>query len=726
LLTRLAGRTPPGTVNPVPPGVRVVTPRVLPPAGPLRALNLLFFTPALARQLRREGLEPGARLIAYFPTATTLDLIRRLSPSVVVYDCASNFRAHPDAPADIKALERRLIRRAALVVTDSDFLYQQKRAEHPRVEQIHQGVASEFFSAKPANPAFRRLCSYGSWVADLDPAYLIALADAGFDVTISGFLRCPPPQHPGIHVLGPVPREKLVERLEGFDAFLFPHRINEFMRGVVPAKLYECLAMGRPVLAAPLPSIMPYKDLLHIAGTPEEWVELAKRLPDTETGELRARRIALARRHSHESEFARLQAAMDEAAGKPGGSEAPKRGDARMLEYLRGFGWIGLLFTASRMLTLATQVLAGRLMGPIEYGKANLVSAAAAMLQVLPILGFPTALAKFPAEQISEGARGRLISSSLAAFGLWLLISAAAIAALPDRAFSFFGLLPSLAHYAAALAFATAVYTVTSSPLLGLRRFRERGLTETTYALCAPLGLLTMFALGHHSFTALILSLIAALAAASVLSLWSIRSYVRPVLDVQALRRVGGYTALATLNLLAAGFVVAPSRLLLAARFSNREVGVFSAYFTSSCQVSLAAATIAASVLVPLASTSEGQRYGWKQFRAWGGPAGALATALSFAAVTAGLMLFGKGYPYHAAWALAFAAAAALILLHGAASALHAASDIGGLRVSVTGSILAGAGNLALAAVLVPRYGIPGASAALLISYAAGLVYYLW
>lgn len=298
--------------NPIPSGLKVVSPRVLPPVGGIsRALNDLFFIPSLARQLHAEGLRPGATAIVYFPTATTLSLLERLRPSAVVYDCASNFRGHPDAPADFAALETELLRRSDLVVCDSTFLYEQKKAEHPRVVQIHQGVSDDFFSAAPPRADFRRFVYYGSWVVDLDPAYLEALSAAGFEVSLSGFLKVPPP--PSAKVLPPVELSKLVERLENFDAILLPHKINDFTRGVVPAKIYECLAMGRPVIAAPLPSLEPLREHLYIAGTPDEWVKIARELPKTETPEKRAARIALAREHSHAREFERLRAAIADA-----------------------------------------------------------------------------------------------------------------------------------------------------------------------------------------------------------------------------------------------------------------------------------------------------------------------------------------------------------------------------------------------------------------------------
>ena len=303
------------TTNTIPNGLRVFSPKILPPTFPsFRALNSSLFIPKLVAQLKAAGLKSNPIVIAYVATASTIGLIDALHPSAVIYDCASNFRGHPDAPADFAFHEAELLRRAGAVVCDSDFLYQQKKAEHPNVVQIHQGVSEEFFKAAPPKPDFRRFCYYGTWVPELNHEFLAALANDGFDVTISGFMKgTPPPLPPSVHRLAPAPREQLVNRLENFDAILLPHRITPFMLGVIPAKIYECLAMGRPVIAAPLPSVVALKELVYIAESPQDWVRVARDLPKTETPALRAARIALAREHTHRREFERFQSVIADA-----------------------------------------------------------------------------------------------------------------------------------------------------------------------------------------------------------------------------------------------------------------------------------------------------------------------------------------------------------------------------------------------------------------------------
>ena len=268
----------------------------------------------LARRLREQGAGPAPIVLVYVPTPTTLALLDALNPALVVYDCASNFADHPDAPPDFAAVEARLLARADLVVTDSPYLFELQRRRHPRVARIHQGMDASFLEAKPPSGAFRSFCYYGTWGTALDAALVGAVADAGFAVTLSGFVKGPPPALPAsVRRLPAIPREDLLKRLEDFDAFLLPYRLTPFHKGVIPAKVYEILAMGRPALATPLPSMEEFKDHFHIGNTPEEWVAFARSLARTETPERAEARRALARSHTYAAEFGRLTEAMRSA-----------------------------------------------------------------------------------------------------------------------------------------------------------------------------------------------------------------------------------------------------------------------------------------------------------------------------------------------------------------------------------------------------------------------------
>lgn len=711
----------------LPERIRLINPLVLPPRrrGP-RALNAAWFVPMLADQLRAAGLRPGAVAVAYLPTTTTLQLLDALAPSLVVYDCVDNFYGLPSVPPDLAETEGELMRRSALVLTTSSTLYDDKAGRHPHVVELHHGVSPAFFLPPRRLGTAPRACYFGTLWRAVDYEPLRALAEAGFAVDLIGPQKeAPPPLPAGVRFLPPLPHERLAEALAEYDALLLPYVADEYNRGVIPAKLYECLATGRPVIASPLPALERLSGLVTVARSPGEWVAALRGLSKLSTPEAAAARVAAAREHAQEPTFARLRglvrAAWEEADPPSTPPESPGR---HIRAFLRGFSWIGILYGMAKVSTLVTQVMAGRWLGPLQFGQANLVIAAAAYLQIAPMLGFPVALARFLAAAETETERRGIISTALLLFFVWGGLCLAALSAARSILAPRLGLPLPMVELALVFAYATAGYTVISSPLLGLKRFDHRGLAEALYGLSAPVLLLLFVALGRADFVHLVLAFSLSLAAGTLYSLWVLRGYLSLTLHRGIVWPLARYAAMASLNFLAAACILAPARLILNHVDSAHEVGVFSAYFTATVQLALAVLTMATAVIVPIASTAEGQSEAWKAFRRWRLPLWLGAWALFMVAAGMGLLLFGRQYRFHIEWILLFAGAASLALIHGLTSALYSARDFSGLSISVTGSLAAGLGNAALSWWLVPRWGITGAGLSLAGGFALGLAVY--
>ena len=310
----------PAAKNALPKNLRVINPLVLPPAGVLRRVNESVLVPRLAEKLAQAGLSAGCLAVAYLPTPTTLALLDQVRPDAVVYDCVDNFSGHPDAPDDLARTEGELLRRSALVVTTSSTLRQDKEKLHSNVLELHHGVSAGFFLIPARRTGYRRFCYFGTLWRAIDYAPVRALAEAGFEIELIGPIREPLPPFPrNVAARGPVAHEKLPRLLEAFDGLLLPYADDDYNKGVIPAKIYECLATGRPVLASPLPALSRLGGALYFCRSGQDWVAAARSLEAAETPGRRAARVALAQENSSERAFARLRQAVAESLLSPHG-----------------------------------------------------------------------------------------------------------------------------------------------------------------------------------------------------------------------------------------------------------------------------------------------------------------------------------------------------------------------------------------------------------------------
>ena len=107
-----------------------------------------------------------------------------------------------------------------------------------------------------------------------------------------------------------MPHAQLPAALAGVDAFVLPYEINGLTAGISPAKTYECLATGKPVVASPLPALKELAGHVYLADRPEEFVEVLRELGELETEERVRARIELSRDNSWEARFREIEEAL--------------------------------------------------------------------------------------------------------------------------------------------------------------------------------------------------------------------------------------------------------------------------------------------------------------------------------------------------------------------------------------------------------------------------------
>jgi glycosyltransferase involved in cell wall biosynthesis len=270
----------------------------------------------VVRDLRKIA-GPDPVVVAYPPTRTTLDLISGLQPRLVLYDCSDDYESFPGVPKDIAATERELLHRADLVSCTSTHLLRKVKPFRPDAFLSGPAVDYERFAVlQDTHPAgeVRTVCFFGHVSRErIDFSALRLIAEAGFEVRLVGGLGRVDRGSlgtPGIDFRGEVPHTELPAALAGVDAFVLPYKIDSLTLGIAPAKTYECLATGKPVVAAPLPAMEELAGYVYVAEEPEAYVEVLRSLDGLETGQRARARIELARKNSWEARFKEIEEAL--------------------------------------------------------------------------------------------------------------------------------------------------------------------------------------------------------------------------------------------------------------------------------------------------------------------------------------------------------------------------------------------------------------------------------
>ena len=100
------------------------------------------------RELLEQWIEAEhiSEYVLWYYTPMALSFTDRLSPVAVVYDCMDELSAFKGAPAIIKAREAELMRRAALVLTGGQSLFEAKRDQHANIHPFPSSVDVAHFA----------------------------------------------------------------------------------------------------------------------------------------------------------------------------------------------------------------------------------------------------------------------------------------------------------------------------------------------------------------------------------------------------------------------------------------------------------------------------------------------------------------------------------------------------------------------------------------------------
>jgi UDP-galactopyranose mutase len=235
--------------------------------------------------LREHGIRD---YVLWYYTPIPVAFTGHLEPLATVYDCMDELSAFKGATPVMVEREAELLRRADLVFTGGQSLYEAKRDRHPSVyafpssiDAAHFSQARERSAGAGAAPGRPRLGYYGVIDERMDLELLAGVARARPEwelVMVGPVMKIEEgdlPRLPNLHFPGGAEYARLPELVAGWDVALIPFAINESTRFISPTKTPEYLAAGKPVVSTPIRDVVrPYGDqgLVRIAGTVPEFV----------------------------------------------------------------------------------------------------------------------------------------------------------------------------------------------------------------------------------------------------------------------------------------------------------------------------------------------------------------------------------------------------------------------------------------------------------------------
>jgi UDP-galactopyranose mutase len=267
----------------------VVVPHL--PAGLLSEVSVEAIQQASIDRLINEHAITDYVLWYYTPMA--LGWTRHLSPLATVFDCMDELSAFKFAPRALREREAELMRRADVVFTGGQSLYEAKKDKHANIHAFPSSIDRAHFaqarnvSEEPADQAsipHPRMGFFGVVDERFDTQLLDEIAAARPDwnlVIIGPVVKIDEkdlPRRPNIHYLGGKSYKELPQYLAGWDVAALLFARNEHTRFISPTKTPEYLAAGKPVVSTSIQDVVrPYGELglVRIADNAADFIRAA-------------------------------------------------------------------------------------------------------------------------------------------------------------------------------------------------------------------------------------------------------------------------------------------------------------------------------------------------------------------------------------------------------------------------------------------------------------------
>lgn len=250
--------------------------------------------------------------------------------------------------------------------------------------------------------------------------------------------------------------------------------------------------------------------------------------------------------------------------------------------FLTNMSWSFLGGIISAILLLLSNVLAGRFLGPTEYGKFNLIASLSQILFVFLIFSMDRTSLRFISKEKTRAGKARMLSSALYSTLLNGAVIALVYLLFYRYVASFFNVESELILFALVYALAFGFRQLFNGFIRGLDNFKFQTLMRIAESLVIVFSLTALlFFLPNRTYWIYLFSLIGGYVFFIVFSLPSIKSYLT-FFNWDSFKQQFSFAKLYFLGILFGVFFSSLDKIAVAKYMSLYELGIYGAYYSAA------------------------------------------------------------------------------------------------------------------------------------------------
>ncbi len=391
-------------------------------------------------------------------------------------------------------------------------------------------------------------------------------------------------------------------------------------------------------------------------------------------------------------------------------------------KFIKNLSYVGIGTITASVFSFSYNILAGRWLGPSEYGTFTLVQSVAMFLYIPMLLGFHTAMVKYNAEKIDFLRQRSIISTTYILVLLFTVISLLVYFIFSQEIMAIFSISSELFYFAVFFAVLFVFYTLAKEALRSLHMIQVYSrLMPVQSAILLLTFLIFVFVFKELSFRSPLYSMLLAYGVTGGIILAFLRRYLRPEFSKEWAHRLHRYSIYSLMGGVSSVLYSNIDKIAINTYMSVSSVGVYWAYNYSFTTLILLLSSIFVTVFFPIASMCPNKEILFKRINKivillimLGWP---LAASTGYVI----LKLYGEGYPFDLSFALLFATVGICISVDNLYGQLLNSVGVKGARITSFGAVVLALVNVSLNLLFIPRIGLIGAVIATIIAYLSSI-----
>lgn len=398
---------------------------------------------------------------------------------------------------------------------------------------------------------------------------------------------------------------------------------------------------------------------------------------------------------------------------------------SEVVNFLKIVSYVGFGTFIATAFSFTFNVLSGRILGPIGYGKFSLVQSIAMFLYIPMIMGYSNAMIKYSAEKDSFDRQREIVSTTYILVLICTIVSVVIYLLVPQNILEYFSVSSEVFHLSIVFAVLFVVYTLTTSTLKALHKMKQYAMLTPIYSIVLLLVFITFSFFRNISYLLSTVSIIFAYMTTSILSLIYILKYLTCRPNKYWAYKLTNYGLYTIIGGIAFVFYTNIDQILINRYMSAEDLGIYKAYYYSSINVASICFNSFNSVFFPVASKYKDKAIILKRINKIIPYLIGIGTPFIVFSEFVILNLYGGAYKINFPLIILFAIVSILIVYYGLYDWTFCSEGIKGVKLVNKSTILIAIINITLDFYFIPFMGLFGAIISTGIAFTVGIYFLL-